>query len=232
MRKLLTVIIFTILVSGMVSAAGKRVGRSDHPPRYLPNSFDGAIVQATNAVDGRLWSAWSYRNGGEFDLALSMSTSPGVWSEPLLIGLDDGLDQVQPAISIDSRGAAYVAYADGAGSIRLTTLQPGGSEWSRPIDVAVGADRLSNPSLMLVGNAVVVGYRSGESVSLRAFPLLPAEFDNQVRSIYDGPDPTTGFSDDEDENSTTREEPTVDTINTSGGVSIQPVGAGTDNSDD
>jgi len=224
------------MVGGMASAAGKRVGAPSHPLRYLPNSFDGAIVQAENTVDGRLWSAWSYRNGGEYDLALSVSTAPGVWSEPILIGLDDGLDQQQPTISIDSRGATYVAYADGTGAIRLTALQPGGHQWSAPVTVASGgASRLSSPSLMVVGSALIVGFRDGDSISLRALPLLPPRIDNQignqVRSIYDGPDPTTGFDDDNDNNETTRDEPAVFNFGSGGGVSIKPASTGSTEGD-
>jgi hypothetical protein len=234
MRRLLTGFILAIMLGGVVSAAGKRVGASQHPPRYLPNAFDGAIVQSDNPVDGRTWSVWSYRNGGEFDLALSMRTAPGVWSEPLLIGLDDGLDQQQPAISVDSRGATYVAYADGTGAIRLTVLQPGATRWSAPITIAEGTNQLSNPSLMVVGSTMIVGYRDGDGVSLRTLPLLPPDLGgNEVRSIYDGPDPTTGYTDDDEKDeSSSRDEPTFSTLSTNGGVSIKPVGAGTTHNED
>ena len=199
MRRLLTVFILAIMVTGVVSAAGKGSRPGSHPHRYLQNSLDGAIVQVENTVDGRIWSAWSYRNGGEYDLALAVSTAPGVWSEPLLIGLDDGLDQRQPAMVVDSRGATYVAYADGAGAIRLTALQPGGTQWSSPVTVAMEGAGLSAPTLMVVGNALIVGYRDGDGVALHAVPLLDPESGNHVRSIYDGPDPTTGNSDDDED---------------------------------
>ncbi len=235
MRRLLAAFILVIMVSGVASAAGKRVGAPSHPLRYLPNSFDGAIVQAENTVDGRLWSAWSYRNGGEYDLALSVSTAAGVWSEPILIGLDDGLDQRQPAISIDSRGATYVAYTDGTGAIRLTALQPGGHLWSVPVTVAVETSRLSSPSLMVVGSTLIVGYRDGDSVSLRALPLLPpqigGQIGNQVRAIYDGPDPTTGFDDQDEDEAASRDEPTIFGLSTGGGVNIKPASSTTSEGD-
>jgi len=229
MRRLLTAFILTIMISGMASAAGKRVGAPSHPLRYLPNSFDGAIVRAENTVDGRLWAAWSYRNGGEYDLALSVRTAPGVWSEPTLIGLDDGLDQRQPAMALDSRGAMYVAYADGTGAIRLIVLQPGGNQWSIPVTVASGEGGLSSPSLMVAGSALIVGYRDGAGVTLRAVPLLTPNPVNELRAIYDGPDPITGFDDEDDENDATREEPGV--FGTGAGVNLKPSASGSGEGD-
>jgi len=224
MRRFLTVFVLAIMVGGVVSAAGKGSRAGSHPHRYLPNSLDGAIEQVENTVDGQVWSAWSYRNGGEYDLALSVSTAPGVWSEPILIGLDDGLDQLQPVMAIDSRGATYVAYADGAGAIRLTALQPGGNRWSVPVTIALDEGPLSSPSLMLVGNVLIVGYRDGDDVALLAVPLLEPEYD-QVRSIYDGPDPTTGFgeADNEEDGETSGTEQPILDISVSEGVTPSPV---------
>jgi hypothetical protein len=232
MRKLLTVFILAIMVSGIASAAGKRARVANHPARYLPNSFDGAIVQVENAVDGRVWAAWSYRNGGEYDLALSVSPAPGVWSEPLLVGLDDGIDQRQPAMALDSRGAMYVAYADGAGGIRLTVLQPGGVQWSPPVTVASGNGDLSRPSLMVSGSALIVGYRDGAGVALQAVPLLSPNPVNSLRAIYDGPDPITGYDDDEDSDDPSSEDTDVYSMNPTGGVNVRPMGSGTHRDDD
>lgn len=232
MRRLLTVFILAIMVTGVVSAAGRGSRDAGHPHRYLQSSLDGAIVQVENTIDGRIWSAWSYRNGGEYDLALAFSIAPGVWSEPLLIGLDDGLDQRQPALAVDSRGATYVAYADGTGAIRLTALQPGGNQWSSPVAVAM-EQGLSAPSLMVVGNALIVGYRDADGVALRAVPLLEPEYVNQVRSIYDGPDPTTGRSEGDDDDDDSSGEPSIFGIGgNNSGISIRPVGSARSGNDD
>ncbi|NIM62810.1 MAG: hypothetical protein GTO30_14550 [Acidobacteria bacterium] len=234
MRRLLTVFCVVILISGVVSAAG-RGSRADidSPHRYLPNALDGAPVQAANPVDGRLWSAWSYRNGAEYDLALSVSVAPGVWSEPQFIGLGDGIDQQQPAITVDARGVTYIAFADD-GSIRLTALQPGGSLWSPPISVAVADRAFSNPSLMVIGDALIVGYRDGAGVALQALPLLPPEYANAPRSIYDGPDPTTGANGDEGDegdSESSKDEPAVLGLTTNAGVTITPQGNGQNDDD-
>jgi len=232
MRRLLTGFILTVMVAGVVSAAGPRPSRGDRPLRYLPNALDGPIVQAGNSIDGRIWSVWSYRNGGEYDLALSFSVAPGIWSEPSLIGLDDGLDQRQPAIAVDFRGAIYVAYADGTGAIRLTALQPGATRWSFPATVAQSAGDLSRPSLMVLGDALIVGYRDGAGVALQAVPLIQPAFGNQVRSIYDGPDPTTGFDDGDDaKDETAEDEDAVFSFGANGSVSLRPVNSGTNDDD-
>jgi len=233
MRRLLTVLTIALVMTSVVSAAGKYPRGAGQPHRYLPESLDQAIAQIENTVDGRTWSAWSYRNGGEYDLALSVSTTLGIWSEPLLIGLDDGLDQREPALAVDARGAVYVAYGDGAGAIRIMALQPGGSQWTAPATVAMEDDRFSAPSLMVVGNSLIVGYRDGDGVALQALPLLQVEVINQMRSIYDGPDPTTGQTEEEgNKDAPSRDEPEIRTINNGGGVTIRPVFDSGSNDDD
>ena len=102
MRKLLTVLILTTLAAGTVSAAGKGVRRDDYPTRYVPRSLDGAIVQIQNDVDGRGWSAWAYRNGAEYDLAVSVSTSPGVWSEPRFFTLQIYFNRMPPVTGMET----------------------------------------------------------------------------------------------------------------------------------
>ena len=130
MRRLLTFFILVIMVSGVVSAAGKRSRVANDPPRYVPHSFNGAIVQLESAGDGRIW--------------------------------------------------------------------------------------------------LIVGYRAGDGFWLEAVPLLPPETINYMRSIYDGPDPTTGYTSDDEED---KDEPDVPGVETSGGgVTIRPTGAGTDDS--
>jgi len=223
MRRLLTALTVTLLLTGMVSAAEKSSRGAGHPHRYVPSSLDGSIVQIVNEVDGRMWSAWSYRNGGEYDLALSVSSSPGIWSEPILLGLDDGLDQREPALAVDARGATYIAYGNDAGAIRVMALQPGESQWSSPVTVAMEMGRFSAPSLMVVGNALIVGYRDGDNVALHAMPLLREEIVNHMRSIYDGPDPTTGHSDDEEKDDAEASDSSLSGLNTNGGVTIRPV---------
>jgi hypothetical protein len=199
-RRLLVAIILTSLISAVASASARGERREDHPRRYVPQ-FDGAIVQVRNDIDGRMWSAWAYRNGGNYDLALSVSVSPGIWSQPVLIGLDDGLDQGQPALTVDARGTLYLAYVNGDGALVVRALRAHAIVWSYPIGLTDPRGELAFPSLKVVGDSLVLGFRLGEGVELATLPLLPAPADS-IQSIYDGPDPTGG-RDEEDEDEET-----------------------------
>jgi len=126
MRRLLTVFLLAIMVGGIASAAGKRSRGGNEPPRYVPRSFDTAIVQIENNADGDLW--------------------------------------------------------------------------------------------------MIVGYRVGTGYWLQVLPLLPPETVNYMRSIYDGPDPTTGYTSDDEEE---KDEPEIEGIELNGGgVSVRPSGGG------
>jgi hypothetical protein len=220
-RRLLTAIIVTTLAAGTAFAAGKGT-RHDYPTRYVPRSLDGEIVQVRNDIDGHAWSAWAYRNGAEYDLALSVSLIPGVWGEPRLLGLDDGLNQGQPAFSIDSSGNVYLAYSGGDGSVHVRALRAGSLTWSPAATLADERGRLSSPSLKVVGNSLVIGYRLGERVELATLPLLPSPAEvNTVASIYDGPDPT-GNRDEDDNDDESQSEFTFETNDGSNGVDLRP----------
>ena len=111
MPKLRSAVIFTICLTLLASAgsvfAGGRGQRT--PIRFAPNSLDQQPVTAVNPLDGSVWTAWAWRDGAEYSIALSIQ-SEGVWSEPFFIGRDDNLNQVSPAIVFDDRGVAYLAW--------------------------------------------------------------------------------------------------------------------------
>ena len=70
----------------------------------------GASVVVEDSVRGVTWSAWAYRNGAEYDIAVSWLDSSGRWSEPELLGFDDDVDQRDPALLVDRNGVVYLAY--------------------------------------------------------------------------------------------------------------------------
>jgi hypothetical protein len=157
------------------------------PHRYLPGSLDGRLVEVTNPADGTLWSAWAYRNGAEYDLALSFRDELGFWSEPLLIGADDGLDQTQPALAADSRGNVYLAYTEQRPDrIMLCWLQAGTTTWSDPVALTELGIRAMYPALRVVGERLVVAFRSGRGSVILDLPLLESVVGT---SMNDGPDP-------------------------------------------
>lgn len=166
------------------------------PHRYLPGSLDGALVQVDNPVDGRTWSAWSYRNGGEYDLALSVSGGDEAWSEPIFIGLDDGRDQVEPALAVDAWGVVVLAWTDRtSGQILASTLALGSDAWAAPVALTAPGVRAQAAALHIIGDDLVVAYRVGSRVEM--IQRWIGHETAGTNSIYDGPDPTGNTGDDE-----------------------------------
>ena len=72
MRKPLAVVTLVCCIALIAASPALTAPRGrDLPHRYLPNSLDGRLSQVTNPEDGSNWSAWAYRNGGEYDIAVS-----------------------------------------------------------------------------------------------------------------------------------------------------------------
>jgi hypothetical protein len=185
--KLLTICCCMLIVaSGSLMA---RSGITELPHRYQPASQDRQLVQVENPIDGRIWSAWSFRNGAEFDIALAVKDENGIWSEPMFLGRDDGLDQVDPAFVIHESGAVVVAFAEtSTGRILISALALEGRSWSRPLPVVSGDD-LRSPSMVIVGSRLVLAFRSGERVEMTTIPLFSGPALSRPRGLNDGPDP-------------------------------------------
>ena len=178
------------LLTGSLALAGPRISEQQPQPlRYNPRSLDGPLATVTSVVDGRTWSAWAYRDGSEYDVAVSFRDPGGFWSEPQFIGRDDGADQVQPALAVDALGNLYLAFADlGTGAVRFTALPAGGSSWTSGMAVTQDGERGFMPTLSIVGDRLVVAFRSGRAVVIRDVPLLdPAVV--RPGGIHDSPDP-------------------------------------------
>jgi hypothetical protein len=196
MRKTLALLVaFACLIfCAPTFGRGRDVGR---PHRFAPEARDGGLVQIQSPTDGRTWAAWAYRNGAEFDLAISFTDRAGFWSEPVFVGLDDGSDQIQPALAVDRLGTVYLAFVDRASDvIVITALRAGTQVWSMRTALTEPAAHGRWPSLAVVGNRLVVAYRSGDEVQIMDLPLLPALSPAATtQGINDGPDPT-GIIDD------------------------------------
>ena len=143
----------------------------------------------SNPVDGRIWSIWSYRNGAEFDLAIS-SNSAGIESDLQLVGLGDGLSQSQPALTIDAAGNVYLAYIErhGRGENRLlvSSLRYNRSTWSVPTALTETTPGIAMPALEVIGDRLVVAFRSDDGVDIVQLPLLTQVI---LGNFTDGPDP-------------------------------------------
>lgn len=187
------VLVSTVVVAGVATAAfGAGSFHTDRPARFLPGGVDRHLVQLTTP-DSRVIAAWSYRNGAEYDVAFSERDALGRWSEPALIGFGNGHDDVQPALALDDWGTVYLAHADRqTGAVILTVLPAGAERWTAARTVSLDGERASSPTLLLVADRLVIGYRSGPRVVIR--DLRIAELIPRGNGVQDGPDgfPPTG----------------------------------------
>jgi hypothetical protein len=165
------------------SQAAKGSIVSDHVPEV-----DGPVTTLTGP-DGRTWAAWTYRASHEFDIAISSrDESTATWSAPNFVGRRSGSDEIEPALAVDSRGAVYVAFATAnPPRVAITTLAVGSTAWSEPIIVS-GTEAASTPALLLVGERLIVAYRTARGVGMADFPTIGNA--NQIQGIQDGPEPT------------------------------------------
>ena len=153
------------------------------PAGFVPG-MDGTPVQLIHPIDGQLWAAWTYRNGAESDIAISAIENRGSWSEPVLLGLDDGIDQLQPALAVDSFGTLYLAYTEQpTNRIVVSSLAMTDDTWTAPVAVASGG---SSPALRVVGTALVLAHRAGETTRILELPLRTLSYGADTS---DGPDP-------------------------------------------
>jgi len=199
MRKPLSIIAVVTcitLLAGSLSLAGLR-GR-DLPSRYLPESMDGRLDLVVNPVDGREWSTWAYRNGGEYDIAVAYRHDDGQWSEPLLIGVDDGRNQAEPVITADLNGSLYLAWAERAPDrIMISWLQAGSRTWSTPESLTAPGVLAAAPELKVVGDHLVVAFHAGRGTAILEVPLVDPLMGTTI--FNDGPDPIDVAPPDENE---------------------------------
>lgn len=153
--------------------------------RDYVSRLDGPVATALG-TDGRLWSAWSYRGSGEFDLAIAVRDADGTWTATRFLGRQDGVDQLEPSIALDAVGNAYVAFATRAPQrIWLATLPSGTAEWSTPEMIAPGENG-SAPAIRVVRDRIVVAYRIVRGIRIVDLPLYVSPA--QTHGIQDGPD--------------------------------------------
>lgn len=158
------------------------------PDRYMPDSLDGVPVFYSNPVDGLVVAVWSYWNRTEYDLAVSTQDVYGNWSEPEMIGLHDGLDQIAPAVLINRDGTIYVAFQiEPAGSIYLTAKPAGLNTWTPAAMISDISVRAEAPALRIVGNSLVVAYATVAGTVIQEFPVLQ-QVSYSSHGIQEGPD--------------------------------------------
>jgi uncharacterized membrane protein YgcG len=155
-------------------------GLADHVP-----AIDGPVA-TTVAPDGRIWAVWSYRASGEFDVAVASKDPAGAWSSPTFFGRRDGVDQLDPALAVDAAGNLYLAYTTKAPQAVLLAVRPAGTmEWSQGSRLAAEPG-VSDTAVRIVGDRVVVAYRTARGVEVTDVPVVPPAF--VPSGIQDGPD--------------------------------------------
>ena len=159
------------------------------PERFAAGALDGAPVIVEDAFDGTVWSAWAYRDGAEYAIAVSLRGADGAWTEPVFLGRDDGLDQVDPSLAIDATGTAYLAFAvRETGEIQLSLLVGGTAKWSSPARVSADDEIASSPVVRIVADRIVLGYATDAGTRLIDFALVPGTGFFRPHGIQEGPD--------------------------------------------
>lgn len=191
LRAFLALFIATALTGSATASPASRESHSrstskgpvvtDHVPQ-----LDGSLTTLTGP-DGRAWATWAYRASGEFDIAVSSrDATAATWSTPVFFGRRNGADEIDPAIEVDSQGAVYLAFATTNPSrVSVVVLPAGSVVWSEPAIVS-GTEPASSPALRIVGDRLIVAYRTARGVGMVDFPVVGSG--NQTNGIQDGPD--------------------------------------------
>jgi hypothetical protein len=186
MLKLRACLILCVAAALTGSAAAAPAAKGVRPTDHIPG-FDGPMTTVAGP-DGRTWVAWAYRSSHESDIAISVQDgTTTAWSEPVFLGHGNGFDDVDPALAVDSRGAIYLAFTTTSPSrVAVATLAIGSTTWSKPVVVS-GAEAAASPSLMIVGDRLIVAYRTARGVGLIQLPTLGSA--NEIDGLGDGTDP-------------------------------------------
>lgn len=170
----------TLTGSAVAGSDSRNFAGAGHVPQ-----LDGPVTTLT-APDGRTFATWAYRASGEFDIAVTVRAADSqTWSAPSFFGRRNGADELQPAMTFDSRGTVYVAFTTASPSaVFLSVLRPGSDAWSEPVQVS-GNDIASSPTLLVVGDRLIVGFRTAQGVGLVNLPI--SDGGNELY-LSDGPD--------------------------------------------
>ena len=141
--------------------AGRVAVETATPDRHA-GAVDGVPVFAR--ANGWTYSAWAYRSDGEYSIAISFRDIYHGWSDPVFVGLGDGLDQVEPALAADGLGNLYLAYSVlQSGEIWMTAKWTVRDSWFAPQRISIGRDIGATPAVGIVGDS-----GSGEFVRIES----------------------------------------------------------------
>jgi len=191
LRAFLALFLATALTGSATAASATRESLLRSMPKgsvvtdHIPQ-LDGRLTTLTGP-DGRAWATWAYRASGEFDTAVSSrNANSTTWSAPIFFGRRSGADEIDPTIALDSQGTVYVAFATAnPPRVWVAALPAGSIVWLEPAIVS-GTEAASAPALLIVGDRLIVAYRTTRGVGMVDFPFVGSG--NQINGIQDGPD--------------------------------------------
>jgi len=186
MTRWILAVFCVLLVGGLALASADR--QASFPNIFFARGLDEAPVTAVNPVDNATWAVWAYRNGTEFDIALSILDESGSWSEPVFFGEGDGLDQRSPTLVFDHNGTAYLAYAvRETRQVFLNVKLIDKTSWTWPLPVAGMDAPASSPVLLVVREQLVLAVLSNHGITMIEMDLVnPVR--NSLHGIQEGPD--------------------------------------------
>jgi hypothetical protein len=154
---------------------------------------DGMPSVVNHPLSGLPWAVWSYNDGGDYELALSVFDGR-FWSSPVLLGkAPNGEDDLEPKLLFTSTGRPMIVWwrlaADGSGqSVWLTTRVDGA--WREPARLTSNRTNARRPAVLLRGEDLVIAYETDQGIEFRTLSLQsPMLGGNSASGGDDGPDP-------------------------------------------
>lgn len=145
-------IVLVLLGCGVSLAAPPLNGRPAGLSPDYRGEQDGPVFMAVDP-GGRLWAAWSYAQGGEFDVAVSVSEGR-VWTFPVLLGEANGRNDVDPRIAFLADGTPVVAWwqeaTEGSTARVLHSAGTAAGGFSQPV---VTRSESTRPSILATSEA-------------------------------------------------------------------------------
>ena len=158
---------------------------------------DGVPSIAIHPLTQLPWATWSFNEGGDAELAVSVFDGRN-WSSPILLGAEgNGQADLQPKLLFTAEGKPIIAWwrqsADGLSQSVWLTARANGV-WMAPVRLSSTRVRASRPSLLLRGNELIVAIdgdgRGG--LEIRAMRIdSPALGGTETAGGDEGPDPPT-----------------------------------------
>ena len=182
-----------ILALAMAPPAVAHASRASRMPHsrapYYHGDQDGPLSMA-QSPNGALWSVWSYRQAGGFDIAISRSVGR-TWTSPVLLGGADGWDDRDPQIAFLADGTALITWwrqrPDHHSQVMISLQREEG--WTPPRPISDPDLHGRQPRLYSEDGEISVGFitedpRTGDA----GFSLIPVT-PTRPQGGTNGPDP-------------------------------------------